>query len=327
MRKYRLIILSLSTINCGYTILSMPIEKEGRSMSDFWSRLALDAGIVSFTGSTYINHASGTESHNIPLSETEAVSLLPSIRERAWRGSLSKDSNPIIDATDRILALGSLVYICPDMNTQIELERAFSQKPDQLTFSDLESVGARPMAIVMVDLDCPNSDDNFGRVHQTLKKNYRGTEWSVFDSGNSFHLILNRFVEPIELPKQYGEIIVAFAKDEAEDQKKYFTKIGRDLIESGWDPKKIITVCEEILEKVSHFDNTPNSSGLHFMVDLRWMAHSLRELINFLQGGQGSFAYLRVGKKNEGGPEPKLKAISRIHKKVNGKIVSTSLDD
>lgn len=293
----------------------MSIEKEGRSTPDFWTRLKLRLSIASFTASSYIRHPHGTPSSNRSLSENHNIYLDHFLlNERRW---------PTQDHES--FAMGSLVYACKSQADLLKIER-LKTKRVALSFKELEILGAVPMSLVMLDFDCLNTNENLVTIGAVLEKNDI-SGWSIYDSGNSFHLIFDKLVEIDDLPKYYGNLIQLFAEVEPTAVRiDYFTKIGQKLADFASNDDEIRRQSERLIKDISHFDD-PDPKAISFIIDLRWIAHSLLEYLKFKETKTGSFAYLRTNSPPDRKSEPQLRWISRVHKTSNGRFISTSLDD
>ena len=267
---------------------------------EVWANIINRFPIVAVTGAVYYPHPHGTPSNNIPLPVNEGMGIAEVLSKNEWPQIQTDISHPDRQGDKQIFALGSLLYFSPPYNDARPYKKIKSWTKEIVeggkTLQDLERFGVRPLAIVMADMDCSNTEENLWKISSILSKNYKDDDLAIFDSGESFHIVFKKFVEPRHIPRCYGEIIQSFVETAPVDQRYIFEKIGQDL-QKYWDQPDIVRgVCDSIIDKISHYDD-PSSSGIHFMVDLRWMAHTILELLTYLDTKTGGFGYLRISDK------------------------------
>ena len=301
----------------------MSAETEKITSAEFWSRLLEQYPIVAVTGTNYYPLVHGLPSSNIPLQEHKGMLLENDLANNQWpvTGPLPCDQG--WEGRDRrqMFAMGSLVYLWIDEKDPppfngVKLWAKYLIYEREMSLNDLvKSRMVIPKALVMTDFDCPNTDENLDRLTRVLCRNYGFADWTVFDSGGSFHLVLSGLVDPKHIPWHYGRLIKSFADTTLPCRRQIFEGIGNDL-QSFWDnPFKIKKVCGDILGMICHYDEVVDK-GIPFMVDLRHIAHSLMELLGFLETGRGSFGYLRISDN----PKYTLPPIV-ISKQINGNFM------
>ena len=161
-----------------------------------------------------------------------------------------------------------------------------------------------PMAILGIDFDCPNSEPHKEQIKNILNQlNINIYEPYLFDSGGSFHLAFKTLINPKNIPYHYGSLIEIFSTLPQYGDLYIFKEIA-DKLKGNWDnPDEIRKVCDLIFNKICHYDS-PEEGKVPFILDLRWMAHSLLELLDFLETKDGSAAFLRISDKSGEGIVP-----------------------
>lgn len=271
---------------------------------EFWGRLLTHNPIVAVSGVTYPPISHGTPSQNKPIYEYQGTNL-----DTTFKAGNLPDWIP----DGEMFAIGSLIYVVPNpvdaypfIRTKSEVSRRLQKGSD---LNRMEDIGVKPAAIVMVDLDCSNTKENLSAVNRILASGYESTDWIIFDSGGSFHIVFNRFVDPRELPMHYGEVIEKFLPLAEVRYKEQIAGLARDIKINFDNPKELRKLCAFILEKVVHMDS--REEKIKFAVDLRWIAHSIIELLDYLETYKNGFAYLRIGP-NAGGSAPQTKQTYRV---------------
>jgi hypothetical protein len=177
------------------------------------------------------------------------------------------------------------------------------------TFHDEPWMHTLPLAILGMDFDCPRSDANAKFISERMGK--IPGDWSLLDTGGSYHWLAHGLVPPKYLPFHYGQILKLFAEETDEISAEFFNRAG-SCLEKGWNNRKLIEwVIGSIDTNVRHWDE-PNKKKAYTYPDVRWMGHTLEELVRFLykptEVKKSGFGYLRVGPKIPGGLIPTLKA-------------------
>lgn len=252
----------------------MPSEiKVGDTAPYFWDKFVRKYPITNISGVTYSPLPHGVPSRNMPI-PPYVSEVLP---EKIRRYQL-KQWQPLKEG--EVFAVGSLVHTWPWKEHR-------------------SNIGFVPMSVVLADFDLPNTSENKDRILSVLESSYKFCGWTLFDSGHSFHLVLDGLVKPEGLPWHYGKLINSFAKLEPELSWQVIDRVG-DLQKCWCEPEKIRNFCGKTLELITHYDD-PNPNGLHFPVDLRWVAHTLNELAVYLNGDRNKdFGFLRI----TGNPSP-----------------------
>ncbi|MDO8609029.1 MAG: hypothetical protein Q7R95_00620, partial [bacterium] len=141
-------------------------------------------------------------------------------------------------------------------------------------------------------------------------------DWYLFDSGGSFHLVIDKLVELKDIPKYYGQLIMDMAKNMSPTKSKLYGHIGKYLIENADNKKNLKQWINSVLEKFGHVDEGSANGKLVFPIDMRYIAHVLEGLEN----GTINEGYLRVSEKH--GSVPVL-----IAQQVSGQIKTYEFDD
>mgnify|MGYP001619174647 CR=1 FL=1 len=250
-----------------------------RTADEVWGELYLkwQNGIVAFAEYTAMPH--GYPSENRP--GTEFVLYLDKRRP---------------DKQGIIFAVSSLVHRTWNGAPTVDSQGIPIGEDEMWNYFD------RPMAMPIVDFDCPNSPKNRSLVAERL--NMLPCNWYLFDSKyggiGSYHLVLDALISPQHLPYHYGKILKTFANLSDVDSEKFLTRVG-DWLMNGWNNWTVINwVISEILANVKHWDE-PEKSGFTSFPDPRYLAHSMNELRRFLQHKRTGFGFLRTNSKDGDG--------------------------
>lgn len=307
----------------------MSAKTETVTAPKFWSRVLERNPIVAVTGVNYYPLARGLPSNNIPLQEHKGMVLEYDLAANKWpvTGPLPCDQG--WDGRDKrqMFAIGALVYLWADEKdpppfSGVKFWAKYLIYEREISLNELvKSRIVVPKAFVMTDFDCPKTDENLDRLTRVLYRNYRFTDCTVFDSGGSFHLIFSDLVDPKHIPWHYGRLIRSFAETTLPGRRHIFDRIGSDL-QSFWNnPLKIEGICEDILGMICHYNETVDR-GIPFMIDLRYIAHSLLELLRFLENGRGGFGYLRISDNPKYATSPVV-----IVEHINGNFTRHGIDN
>lgn len=247
----------------------------GDTAIDFWGKFVKKWPIRFVQSVAYSRQQHGVSSRNHPnppyigMVVPENPKLKETIFSR-WKPTKKRD----------VLAIGSLFFIWP--------------------WKEKNGPGVVPMAVVSLDLDLPKTFENEQKVISILDSYSSFTDWVLIDSGNSYHLIFDNLVKPENLPWHYGKLINSFLSLDFENGGKVIETIG-DLQTFWQDSDKIREFCDKIFKNICHYDeNVPNK--FHFPIDLRWVAHTLLELLNYTKSRDDSFGFLRI----TGKPSPTI---------------------
>lgn len=233
------------------------------------------------TGYVYYPHEHGTTGINMPVYQFSSWIYPYSESGSNWP-YLRLDGRSIYFNGGGLFGIGSPVLLKPGKEGR--------EDPQYMSF-------------VMMDFDCPKSEQNFERVVSTLQGTFSNAPFYLFDSGNSYHLVVDTLVHPGNIPWHWGRLIREFAKTEPDETRGIFDSIGFNLQRNYKDGEAIKEISSWLLKEISHYDAP---SGLHFILDLRWVAHSLMDFVNLTRPDKGSFGCLRVSKRGKDGQPPIL---------------------
>lgn len=284
----------------------------------FWYNLVTEHPIVAITGVTYNPEPHGVLSKNKLIQEYDGILLDWTLQEgnSPYFGSIYPNRIPS-EKDLQTFAVGAIVYVwenCAEESPFLET-KAFTKYlvyEREHHLKELEQLGIKAKAIVMADIDLPVSSDNLSVINETLQKSYDDVSWTLFETDNGYHIVFNKFVDPKEIPIHYAELIESFIDLIPEVDKVKVEEITEMLNKFCYEPVMIRLICKTILEKVSHYDDV-DKKELVYPIDLRNVAHSLLELMDFLETGQGSFGFLRISDKSGKGSQPKVVAQSLLH--------------
>jgi hypothetical protein len=173
---------------------------------------------------------------------------------------------------------------------------------------------AVPQAILGADFDCPCNLENALLISKKLSR--IAGNWSLLDTGGSYHWIHHNLVSPRKIPFHFGALLTRFSNEIDEASGDFFNKAGSRLQRNGNDPKAVKNICDEILDNAWHWGEGNPDKPFFTFPDARWMAHSLHELVRFFENKKSGFGFLRIGPKEPRGQIPTLKA-----EKKNGEVV------
>ena len=275
----------------------------------FWGNLITEYPIVALTGVTYNPEPHGIPSKNKLIQEYDGILLDWTLQDgnAPYFGSIYPNRIPS-EKDPQTFAVGAIVYVwknCEEESPFIET-KAFTKYlvyEREHHLKDLEQLGVKAKAIVMADIDLPVSVNNLRIISETLEKKYSNASWTLFETDNGYHVVFSKFVDPKEIPIQFAELIESFI-DLVPDIDKVKVEEIVEMISKFYNkPEMIRLICKTILEKVSHYDDI-GKKELTYPIDLRNIAHSLLELMDYLETGQGSFGFLRISDKSSTGSQP-----------------------
>lgn len=257
--------------------------------------------IVAITGANYYPLAPGEPSANMPLQDHGGMFLETTLRGNSW--PIRRSHGGLKERSGQQFALGSLVYAMfegndspPYLDRKTWAKHLCYEKENSL--SELTEMGVvTPMAWVMVDFDCPIGEGNLETILPVLQTTYPLGNWSVFDSGGSYYFLLEDMVGVKGVPWHYGKLVTKFACTALPGRRHIFEGIGRDLQKYWDDHRQLSRLSNDILDMICHYDVPPEGKKIPFIIDLRHMAHSLQEFLQYFQEKTGTFGYLRLSKK------------------------------
>lgn len=279
----------------------------------FWGNLITEYPIVAITGVTYNPEPHGIPSKNKLIQEHDGMLLDWTLKEgnSPYFGSVYPNRIPS-EKDPQTFAVGAIVYVwenCTEEPPFLET-KAFTKYlvyEREHNLKNLEQLGIKAKAIVMADIDLPVSSDNLKVISETLEKSYNDTSWTLFETDNGYHIVFNKFVDPKEMPIHFAELIDSFVDLVPEDDRNKVKEITEMINKFYYEPEMIRLICKTILEKVSHYDDI-DKKDLTYPIDLRNIAHSLLELMDYLETGEGSFGFLRISDRSGKGSQPKVVA-------------------
>ena len=230
--------------------------------------------------------------------------------ERYWDGfypvihienDLQEGRSPRVcfEPVEELFALGSLVGISESFNTNAEKCAYWSLWKD-----DPEVLPRHIRAFVTLDLETKASRQTLDTLVFILS--WQRVPWYLLESGDSYHLILDKLVEPQELPHYWGALINCFTC--VTPRMGTYYGFGDQMRAASEDTVALRRLSSEILENFGHIDGTDKTKLTHF-VDIRWVAHNLEELCDYLEGKSAKgVGFLRVSRSNKYALPPALVA-------------------
>lgn len=299
------------------------MAKEKITLSSYWGDLVDRLPIAAVTGVTYYPASHGSGSQNLPLADYQGMLLEHDLRANEWpvyRRYHAQIGGYCEERTGQQFALGSLVYALSGDHRPygIALAKAWVRylcyEREESLRDLVERKVVAPLAWMMVDFDCLTGEENLGRILPVLEKAYPLAPWVLVDSGGSYYFLIEELISPKCVPWHYGKLVQSFASTGLPSRRHIFEGIGKQLQDDWNNPSRLSILCNDILSAICHYDE-PLSTKMPFMVDLRYMAHSILELLRYLKRKEGSFGYLRFSKKTPYEAAPMMKA---IHGPENG---------
>ena len=283
----------------------MVVDSELRTAPMLWADLLREYPIVAVTGVHYWPIQHGLTSTNIPIVDFKGMELDDTFGEGKWpidSGGPYKRDWEDRDKRQQF-AIGSLVYIWVGENggSPFGWEKAgakyfcYEQEMNFKFMTDLQIV--TPMAVPLFDFDCINSPDKLASIVSVMSNSYSFCDWSILDSGGSFHLVMESMVRPQNLPYHYGKLIKSFAHTNLLSRQHIFEGIGQSLIDNWHNNSELWRISDDVIQMISHYDE-PLTRGIPFIVDLKHLAHTIQELVRFLNGESPSFGYIRISEKD-----------------------------
>lgn len=144
---------------------------------------------------------------------------------------------------------------------------------------------------VFLDFEWPNTALTERRIFESLQE--LTDPWFLFNSGGSYHLIVDRLLVPSDLPKYWGYLINTFSLHPSVRNKEQMISIGNFLCGEWNKPSDLKKLGEEILSNFGHINDKDFSKSV-FVIDMRHLAHSLTELAEWLEGKDEAFCFLRI---------------------------------
>ena len=171
-----------------------------------------------------------------------------------------------------------------------------------------------PQSFVLLDLEVSPSGENSKRIVLSLSS--LEDDWYLLDSGGSYHLIVDKLVEPQDLPKYWGKIINLFATYTNASNLAGMVGIGNGLIDNFNNRRWLRALARDLKEDFGHIDDSDFSKDV-FLIDLRHLAISINELVDFLETEEvkKGFCFLRTSNHPKY-PSPPLLIAQKSGKKV-----------
>lgn len=251
--------------------------------------------IVKQTAKVYAKRPHGVT----PVQQTE---VLP-IERILW----SDNSSSFFGQAGDIKAIGASVELRPD-----DYDPTINYSGSYRWFCEGDSLvidRKHSKSFIFLDFESEPSNELLNLTIKTLKS--WNSDWYLFDSGGSFHLVIDKLVDHKELPIFYGQLIVDMSKYLPNVKRELYSHIGQYLIENADDVQKLKLWVLDILEKIGHHDERSDKAKLVFPIDLRYIAHVLGGLIR----EDNNEGYLRVSEKH--GSVPVL-----IAKQIKCKVIT-----
>jgi len=225
--------------------------------------------ITLFTGVTYTPREHGQPSVNMPLQND---------RDYLFETNGNRDLQSILNSLQlkkgEVFAIGSLVLVAPRgavMNSQ-------------------------DMSFLMMDFDCKKDPIVLKEIISIVKSAYRNGPFSIVESDNSYHLVFDDIIKPVNLTWHLGKLIQIFSSLELNNKQQSSREFGMDLQKYYKLPNEIRRISNQALESFNHDDE---------ISDKRWVSHTLIELMNYLMQFQElslnypySFGFIRATAKS-----------------------------
>ena len=189
-----------------------------------------------------------------------------------------------------------------------------------LGWSNEEKKEDLALGMPLLDLECRVDKLNLMRMSTALQR-YSG-DWSLFVGDESYHLYVNALVPLTHLPWHYGDILERLSAVEPFlHGRRTLLGLGESLKRDGFDLNRVKRMCFDILENVGHIGDVMGKRALS-AVDLRHLAHTLLQTVDFIEGGCPNLGVLRISPMFKGGPVP-----SRVAYKEGNDVVVCDLFD
>jgi hypothetical protein len=269
----------------------------------WWGNILEQFPIVAITGANYYPAPHGAVSSHLPLWDYKGMLLESDLKSGRWPTWDEMQRGYWPDKSRQLFAIGALIYF---MTGQVDDKPFYPRKyfakhlcyeMENRLVDLVQRDVLSPQAWVMADFDCVNTLDNSTRIVNVFSKYYSNENWSLFDSGGSFHWVLEQPIPPRNLPWHLGRLVGAFAETALADRRHIFAGISKDLQKYFQNPLAIISLSQDILATISHYDEAGQNRGIPFIIDLRHLAHSLLEWVRFQETHEGSCGFLRISHK------------------------------
>lgn len=132
-------------------------------------------------------------------------------------------------------------------------------------------------SFLMVDFESPPSKELLALTIKTLA-NWT-SDWYILDSGGSFHLVIDKLVDPKDLPIFFGQLIMDMSQQLSPTKAKLYGHIGKYLILNSDNPDKLNKWADNMLNSFGHVDE-PYNGKLVFPIDMRYIAHVVKSICN-----------------------------------------------
>lgn len=226
--------------------------------------------IVSITGATYIPREHGLASINKPL-QNDKIYL--------FETHVDRHLQPLIDRLylkeKEVFAIGSLLHVRPrEMKT-----------------------GRRNMSFLMMDFDCKKDPAILNEIVTVVKSSCKNSPFSIIESDNSYHLVFDDIISPINITWHLGKLIYILSDLESDTKKQVIKQYGLNIQKYHKSPNTIREISNQALKTFNHEDE---------ITDKRWVSHTLLELMDHLMKNKEvsinypySFGFIRVTPKKD----------------------------
>ncbi len=161
---------------------------------------------------------------------------------------------------------------------------------------DYDEMNIIPRSFIFVDIEYPNTHATKQLLLDVLPS--LSEDWFLLDSGGSYHLIIDRLVELHDLPKYWGLLVNTFAVQPNISIPGNMVGIGNQLVDYANNPAQLRRLAEDLLRDFGHVDDPISSGKKVFLIDIRHLAHSIIEYVDYLEGERNvnGFCYLRINR-------------------------------
>ncbi len=141
-------------------------------------------------------------------------------------------------------------------------------------YDDIYPSFINPYSFIFIDFE-----SQYERLPERVLSALSKVEENVYVlvSGGSYHGIIDKLVKPEELPFYTGKMVCMLAE---EFKSRNLLGYGDDLMKNGHDLNKLKNWCDDVIDKVGHIDGDREKEV--YVIDLRFVAHSMQRLIQFL---------------------------------------------
>jgi len=250
---------------------------------EIWQNIfAVHPEVTKFSAIEFLVHPHGQST--IP-----EIRVLP--REEIDWGN--RDTNQFwgrVGDTTTTTAIGARVEVRPkDYESGLD----YSQTGRYLNNGELlEIKHDREKSFILLDFESRPGQELISLTTAALSRTKEN--WYLLDSGNSYHLIIDKLVSPLQLIESYGQFIVAVSEQLPPVKGNFYKLIGQYLLDNSCDCRKLNLWINEVLKNFGHLGEPVSSGKLVFPIDMRWVAH----VINAIIFDDINDSYLRVSRKH-----------------------------